>query len=317
MVVWCNSVTAVGTVITGVTVSSIISSLNNLLNWPSSANRPTLSGAGSSILTWIGPVGGGPSTSSDVLQTAVLTAYSGANPIVTNGTVVTNKTITGTLQINANNCRIAQCSFTGPGTYSIQTGDHQNGNVYEDCIFQGSTGSFSVRTGGSSSGNTTFCRRLNISSYEDGLGPISGGGGNVTVIDCWIHDLANVSGAHTDGTSFDDGGDAVTIQHNYVDLGGQTANTAGGISASNLFGAVTNYQVINNYVNGGTNTILLDGNQSTTNAGIVSAQITNNTLIYASTANICLHRGDTGTTATGNVGSSNPNGPLLSVDSAI
>lgn len=285
---------------------------DNVNNWPSAANRPTFN-SGTNVLTWIGPVGGGPSTTSDSVQNSTLTNATAASigTITTNGTVISDKNITGTLTINANDCTVKRCRFSASGIYAIQFGDGQSGNVVEDCILE-SPDDFSIRTGGNSAGATTFMRRLNISLFEDGLGPIAGGGGGVTVIDNWIHDLANVSPNHTDGTSFDDSGADVLIQHNYVDLGSDKSNTAGGISATNLGGDVTNYRVINNFIIGGSNCILLDGNFGG-GGTITDTLIENNFLRLAGGGGYSLRRGDTGTTISGNVDADT----LANIDASI
>lgn len=239
------------------------SGYNNLLNWPSVANRPALVG---NTLSWIGPLGGGPSTANDVLQSRVLT-NSGAVSSSSNGQVIQGLKITSNgaiaLNITHTGVTVKQCAIIG-GAFIQSVGNDDT--VMEDC--------YSDATGSSqSSGLIKFrvIRRCNVLKFENNITTSGTVLTNATIIDNWLHaavgpdaDLIELYSA-----------DTVLVQHNSFD---GTDNTAGllnaGLNMTDQDGTVINITVENNaYINLPHTQICDDGSKA---GGTVTFSATNN-----------------------------------------
>ena len=247
MTVWCNSVTCDGF------IPSVNLGYDNLNNFPSSANRPVLSG---NVLNWIGPVNGGPSTLHDVPQSRILTPTSGRQ-ISGNGTIVQGESITGKIQIVGTNVTVMQCAINGNGE-AFGVDSDSVVVLIEDCVV------FGPSTLGNAAvlGQGTF-RRCNFFGFENGCLPQA----NTTVIDCWIHDLANTgsSDPHIDGIFC---GDNVQAIHNSV----TSWDTSCVFFSANPNGVVDRNLLINDPAHGNTSVCIHGGSASNT------ATITNNIL---------------------------------------
>lgn len=211
------------------------STYDNLANWPSVDNRPTFSG---STLSWIGPTGGGSSTTSDVAQQRVLSNVSSAISS-SNGQVIEGLNIAGTLTINHDNVTVKQCRVYGGGYFPITFGSGVTGAVFEDCLFDGVGG---TQYQGISEGSFVTVRRCNLLNYEN---HITGGVSNYTIVDCLFHAAA---GPDADMVECYGGSADTLIQHNTFDGRDTNAGAAlnSAVNCSNYLGSVTNIQVINN-----------------------------------------------------------------------
>lgn len=202
---------------------------NNILNWPSTANRPTLSG---STLSWTGPVGGGPSTASDPAQSRVLSS-SGGFSTTSNGQVIEGIDITGTVNIGHNNVTIRQCairvSSSGGRAVNI-TKASCTGLVIEDCYIYGAKNTLGgiVTNSGSSFVSTTpsFIRRNNLNGFENHITLWCPGNFNMSVIDNYFTAAGNAGNSSYDGDMIEFYECTnVTCEHNVFDgTGSQTSN---------------------------------------------------------------------------------------------
>ena len=109
---------------------------DNLKNWPDAVNRPSVSGT---TLTWTGPVGGGPSTATDKVQTRTLTVRSGGFTTSSNNQIIEGLDITGAVHINHTGVIMRQCRVrsTGDSTCVIES---SGSPTVEDCIFTNNGG---------------------------------------------------------------------------------------------------------------------------------------------------------------------------------
>lgn len=202
---------------------------DNLANWPSAANRPTLSG---NTLRWIGPLGGGPSTTNDVVQTQVLT-NSGAITTSANGQVIQNLKITGGINVRNTGVIIRRCWVDGVYAGSASPNGPYAPTV-EDCQIAG-TGRGSGDRGYAGGG---AIRRLNISGFENGI--VCDGNPGMTIHDCYIHDLNGTPDPHVDGIECNGSLSNITIEHNRI----EAWNTSD-VNINNDFGSI-NHIVVNN-----------------------------------------------------------------------
>lgn len=239
------------------------SGYDNLVNWPSVLNRPTLSG---NTLSWIGPVGGGPSTANDIAQSRVLTP-SGAVSSSSNGQIIEGLKITSNgaiaLNITHTGVKVRQCAVIG-GAFIQSVGN--NDTILEDCLSD-ATGS------NQSSGLIKFrtILRCNVFKFENNITTSGTNLTNATLEDNWLHgavgpdaDLIELYSANT-----------VLVRHNSFD---GTDSTAGllnaGLNMTDQDGTVINITVDNNaYINLPHTQICDDGSKS---GGTVSFGATNN-----------------------------------------
>jgi hypothetical protein len=222
---------------------------DNLANWPSADNRPTWN-AENSTLSWIGPTGGGASTSNDTAQSQVLT-NSGGISSSSNGQVIEHLNVSGQITVSHDNVIIRQCRIRTSSSPVVFAQSGATGCLVEDCILDGMSGS-------GQAGSVAFhlqgmMRRCNVFGVENG----NDTGGPMTVIDCWIHDLA-ASGAdpHYDGLQTDGGHDGpVLYQHNNIECG---SNVNACIEMSNFFGSLDSVTMTGNRCTGANRPIWVD-----------------------------------------------------------
>lgn len=211
-------------------------SYDNLAHWPSAANRPAFN-LQTNALTWIGPVGGGPSTSTDTWITQSLSAKEGAVNTNVAGQVFQGLHLSGNpvcITVDHNNVTIKRCYISWPGgsdKYNISITPGVTGTVIEDCEIDGhggqsDSGSFNIiGFGGALTGCTV--RRCNLHGAEQMVARTMQ---NVTVIDNWMHDTQGVDADMVEiyvdsGDSHDD-----LIKHNTF----EQAPTRGYNSAINM-----------------------------------------------------------------------------------
>jgi hypothetical protein len=234
------------------------SGYNNLINWPDATNRPTLSG---NVLTWIGPLNGGPSTANDVQQSVTLTTLNDVITSTHDGQIFENLFIKGNATpgtqnvVSNNNCIVRKCVIQnagdigrGFGTVIDFTGG--TGSVIEDCIIDGQSTASPVQNsqnGIDPGAGGTITRRCNFINMENH----HRGGIGMLIIDNWFHLAA---GADCDFNEFDGNipgigkTQNVTLQHNTYDGrdthgGGSFLNS--GVNMTDFLGPVTGITLLN------------------------------------------------------------------------
>jgi hypothetical protein len=157
-------------------------------------------------------LGGYPDATNTGVPTGVSLTNSGSLNVTTNGAIIQNLNIVnGNIAVNADNVTIRNCRITTYDYYPIENmGDNL---VVEDCEI---TGTEDTVTAAVSFSNYT-ARRLNVSGSADGFKANA----DVTIEDCYIHDLMVTQDSHNDGIQ-STGGNNVTVRHNTIDT-----NTAG------------------------------------------------------------------------------------------
>lgn len=162
-------------------------------DWPSAANRPTFSAG---TLSWSGPLGGGVDDGSPVAQTQALTTRATELTTTSNGQIIEGLDMSARVNVRHNDVIIRQCRFTNPDFYSVYVDQGSpTGVIVEDCLFEGPDLAQRTAISPEAAGTGMIVRRCNILGYENGVFLASG----MSVLDCWIHDLANDVTAHTDG----------------------------------------------------------------------------------------------------------------------
>lgn len=148
----------------------------------------------------------GPTTTG--VRAGVTLKKSGSIKVETDGAVVENLDIDGTIEVLADDVTIRNVRLTTGDYYPIRYDDGRTGLVVEDSEIIGTSG---IVTAAVSFANYT-ARRLDIHGTADGLKANA----NVLIEDCWIHDLSNGKDEHNDGVQ-STGGKGVTIRHNVID----------------------------------------------------------------------------------------------------
>lgn len=221
-------------------------------DWPTTLNRPFMTGSTTKTLHWVGPVGGGPNDGNPQAQSLVL-SNSGSVTTSSTNQVISGLNITGQVDIGHNgvtlkNCGITQ-SFGGAGRAVGLTKASITGVTIEDCWIDGSSDTLSgiVTVSGSSFVSTaaSAIRRNTLTGFENHITLWCPGSMNLSATDNYFVLCANPADVGPPG--FD--GDmielyqcsGVLVQHNQFDgTGSQVFNAAFNsmINVSNL-GAVS------------------------------------------------------------------------------
>lgn len=292
---------------------------NNLIAIPSAANRPVFN-SGNNILSWIGPVGGGPSTANDTAQTLVLT-NSGTITTTSPGQVVSGFNVSGQIVVAHNNVTVKTCHIKNntvndnSGTQSaaqIWVGTGITGTVIEDCECDGNytnavapSGSGSIMGAPNPTVQNATIRRCNLHTSEQMLRYKIN---NILFIDNWCNnaigpdcDMVECYPVGTDNNN-------LTIQHNCFD-GTVQSGLNSGINFTNGFSGAAgnigpNVSVTNNYfLNSGNTFCICDDNSQGT--GTVSWNATNNGF-YITTGLIYRRDSTTIVTNSGNFNMATP-----------
>jgi hypothetical protein len=167
---------------------------------------------------------------------------SGSITVTTDGAIIENLNITGSVTVLANNVTIRKTRITSGDYYPIRYFDNNNtGLVIEDSEIIGTNGDVT-----SSIAFTNYtARRVNIHGGADGLKADA----NVVIEDSYIHDLTVTSSSHNDGIQAT-GGTNVTIRHNTCKLS-TTIGANACIQIGTESGSNTNWLVTNNLFDGG------------------------------------------------------------------
>ncbi len=169
--------------------------------------------------------------------------------ITTNGYVLENVKVTGTIVIRANNVILRNFRIDANGnSYGIECIQNFSGALFEDgeVLDASSCGVY---------GKGFTARRLEV---HEGGGDAFKAHGDALIEDCWIHHLGMGPGAHADGDQSLVGMN-ITIRHNNidmpVDIPGHESNSALSISA--FYGPAGNILIEKNWLNGGNYTLFL------------------------------------------------------------
>ena len=158
----------------------------------------------------LGPCGGAkPGPGNTGVPAGATLTPSGSITVTQDGALVELLDVKGSITVLADNVTIRKVRLTSGDYYPIRYFDNNNtGLVVEDSEIIGTSGNV---TSAIAFANYT-ARRLNIHGSADGLKADS----NVTIEDCWIHDLSNGPGEHNDCVQ-STGGKGVTIQHSVLE----------------------------------------------------------------------------------------------------
>jgi hypothetical protein len=234
----------------GSSVPNSKSGYDNLSNWPGATNRPVFADG---KLSWIGPVGGGPSTSNDQSQSISLTA-SGNLHLTIAGQIIVGKDIAGTVQVSANDITIRQCRIRASAFWLCSIDGGVDGLTLEDCEIDGinghTDGCTAVYVGNTGSagklGANCVVRRCNIHGACNGM---SVGHGPITFVDNWVNGMATSGSGHMNGIQHN-GGDLgqINIQHNTIE---NNKNQTDCIMLDDFYGQIKNVLVDRNLLRGG------------------------------------------------------------------
>ena len=166
---------------------------------------------------------------------------SGSITVTTNGAVVELKNVSGSIKISASNVTVRKCKVTG-GIYGIDCTGQYPGALIEDCTILNSSSK------GVCGGNMTV-KRCNIYGSVDGIYHY----GNVTIEDCWIHDLYDTGTSHNDGIQCQ-GGSHLVLRHNSIQ---PEWNMTSAILYQTNYGYVDDVDIDNNFLSGGGYTLRL------------------------------------------------------------
>lgn len=179
-------------------------------------------------------------TNTGVPAGTVLTPFSGQYYVQTDDTVIDGMDIAGSIVIQANNITIRNTRITTSDFYPIRR-DDGTGLLVEDTEIIGLT--TDVTCAIAFEGYTA--RRLNVHGTADGFKANS----NVTIEDCYVHDLAIGTDTHNDGIQTTSGGNVV-VQHNTFKLG-EHPGTNACVQFGNEGGINDNWLLQNNLFDGG------------------------------------------------------------------
>lgn len=209
-------------------------------------------------------------TNTGVPSGTTLTPLSGDQTINAASTVIEDKLITGSVILNASatGCTIRRCRIQSNGFYVIYNYAITGAPLLvEDCELDG------LLTNNTAIADSNFTmRRCNVHSAENGASLLD----DVTIEDCYIHDLFNGGEAHADGIQLADSANNITIDHNTiycVDAEG-ALGTSAIIMPSVAAGGASNVTVSSNLFAGGAYTLYGVQNGPGTNLAITGNRFT-------------------------------------------
>lgn len=225
-------------------------------------------GGGGSILTWVGPLGGGANNGTPVQQTRMLALTNDVVSVYA-GQIIQGLNIVGTVRIRHNNVILRQCRVVSGNAVIVQADSGApTGVVVEDCLIDGTLVNGSTGFNPDSGGGGSIIRRCNITAAENGVGI---GENNMNIQDNWIHDLIPGGVAHTDGIQGTGGYTACTITHNAI-FSTDTSCVIMQNEASGYSGLVVNNNLL--VINAGAACVICRGDKGVGVIGAIS--ITNN-----------------------------------------
>jgi hypothetical protein len=252
-------------------------------DWPSVANRPTVSGE---TLSWTGPLGGGANDGHPVRQSVALTA-SGSVTTSSDGQVIQGLDVSGTVRISNNNVTLRQCRISVSSYWAISVDGGMSGVTIEDVEVDGQNGStdgmtalYVGVTGSSGACPNLTIRRSNVHGACDGM---SIGYGPVLFQDNWVHDLATSGAGHINGIQWNGAstGGLIDVEHNHIE---NANNQTDALMFDDFYtGTFGNYTINDNLLRGGGDFTLYSTN-SFNHTPPTNITITNNILNKTSPA---------------------------------
>lgn len=185
---------------------------------------------------------------------------SGTIVVTKDGTIIQDVTVTGQIQISANNVTVKNFKIkSASGTYALDVKSGTNILIQDGEIDGGKKNSALVH------GGNFQMKRVDLhDSAGDGIKP----SGSVSVSDCWIHELGAGVGAHADGTQIMSGSHFL-YTHNWFDMpitepAPYKSNTSFIVQSHD--GPVSDLVVDGNFMNGGnfTNQVVNSGHGNPT-----------------------------------------------------
>lgn len=226
---------------------------------------------------------GYPDETNTGIQSGVTLTPSGSITVDTDGAIIENLDITGTIKIEADNVTVRNTRITSPGSsrYTVNLNDNVKNLQFEDCeIIVGNV--LGNKVIAPRSGVDYSFRRCDLSGGEDLIHPSSNG----VIEDNYFHNLQYVPTGHNDTVQVLGGANTV-VRHNtmlvydgpidgFPDTG-RTFNAA--LMIGNLRGNFSNFEFSDNLINGGNFTInanwgsVDDGQFSASNIRIINNRI--------------------------------------------
>jgi hypothetical protein len=205
------------------------------------------------------PTTGFPDATNTGVRPGTALTPSGSITTSSDGQVIQNLDITGSIRVNHNNVVIRNVRIKRPGGEAIWMDPNKGNLLVEDCELDG-TGN-SGATSAIAFARYTI-RRCNIHHFGEGMAAFGG----VTIEDNYLHDFTNFisQGAHQDGIQVEYG-DNVIIRRNTILMNVDGANAGVWISAGNTHRGV---RVENNLVAGGSFAIGAGGSGTAGNTDI-------------------------------------------------
>lgn len=218
------------------------------LAWPSLANRPITSGT---ILSWIGPLNGGPNNGNPVKQSRTLSPSSDVTTS-SNGQIVEGLDVTGSVTIQNNNVILRQCRIKQNSTNAdvVFVSGNVTGVIIEDCEIDGSKNTLQGISPNSFNLTGTVIRRNYIHGVENGVSSQHDGD---AITDCFFWAFGNVGNTSYDADHIEiyaTTSNGVIVRHNTFDSSNSTqANGSfnSTVNLSSVFGTLTNCVVDNNH----------------------------------------------------------------------
>lgn len=188
------------------------------------------------------PTGGWPTASNTGVPAGRTLRPTGGITVTQPGTVVAGVDAPW-IEVEAANVTIRNSRIHSNAASLIYNRTSSPGLVVEDSELIGDDGT------GISSDNFT-ARRIEITGVENGCD--IDGGGNVTIVDSYIHDLHTSDGAHTDGCQIGEGAHDVLFRHNYISPqdSGSPASTSAIIMYTGDGAQNTRVRIENNLLDG-------------------------------------------------------------------
>ncbi len=183
---------------------------------------------------------------------SILTVHQGNLVVETDGAVIENREIRGSLTIRANNVTVRNVWVYTTSFWTVYV---ESGSLLIENSEIGSAGSVGERGIG---GDNIVGRYLDIHHVEDGVKL----GDNMLLEHVWIHDLdSNSPSPHADAIQGDGGSSGSTIRYSILDSTGPLGMGNAAALIETDLGPISNVVIENSYLNGGNYTLfVLDGN---------------------------------------------------------
>lgn len=197
------------------------------------------------VAAWLGTTPAS-ATSPGLLDPALLEVHEGNLTITTDGAVVENLEIRGSLRIDANDVVVRNVWVYTSSFWTIYVG---SGSATFEHVEIGHPDVVGDRGIG---GDNIIARYLDIHSVEDGIKI----GSNVLYDRVTIHDLnSNSDDPHADAVQADGGQDNAVIMNSSLDSSGPLGNGNAAVILKSDLGALDNITITNSYLNGGNYTV--------------------------------------------------------------